>query len=104
MNSTRLSRQLANRTGEALSVIRRLGFQLKVVPAEEPHGREVVLGVRCPFCRGAVAYPGRPRDGSTALAECGRCDVYFPVEDGNVFPTTEGAIARLAPARRYIPA
>lgn len=104
MNNTRLSHQLAARTGEALSLIRRIGFQLKVMPADEPHGREVVLGVRCPFCRGTVAYPGRPRDGSTALAECDGCDIYFPVDDGDVFPTTEGTIARRAPGHRYLPA
>jgi hypothetical protein len=101
---TRLNHRIAARTGEALSLIRHLDFQLKVVPSDEPHGREVVLGVRCPFCRGAVAYPGRARDGSPAMAECGRCDVYFPVADHDVFPTTEAALAGLAHARRYIPA
>jgi hypothetical protein len=102
--STRLIHRIAARTGEALSVIRHIGFQLKVVPSEEPSGKDVCLGVRCPFCRGVVAYPGRTRDGSPAMAECGHCDVYFPTEDRDIFATTEAALAGLTPARRYIPA
>ena len=31
--------------------------------------------VYCPSCCGQVPYPGRARDGSTALAECVACDM-----------------------------
>ena len=44
--------------------------------------------VYCPSCCVQVTYPGRARDGSTALAECVACDIYFPFEDRDVFPSS----------------
>jgi len=73
------------------------------VPDEEPATEDIALVVHCPFCRCAVAYPGRSRDGSAAMAECDSCDVYFDFADGDVFPASSRAIAESS-RRRYIPA
>jgi hypothetical protein len=59
----------------------------------------------CPFCGEQVPYPDRTRDGSSALAECQDCDIYFDVQDQDVFPATPRAAVSPTPARRrYIPA
>ena len=105
MTRTQLNRSIAARTGEPLSVIRRLGFRLLVEPSEEPVAEEIRLVVHCPFCSGQVPYPGRSRDGSNALAECHGCDVYFEFHDRDVFPASSRAAVSPPPARRrYIPA
>jgi hypothetical protein len=105
MTRNQLNECVATRTGESLAVIRRLGFQLKSGPREEPVAEELCLVVHCPFCRGPVPYPGRSRDGSAALAECDDCDVYFPFRDSDVFPASSRRVADHSPARRrYIPA
>ena len=103
MTSAQLNHRIATRTGEPLAVIRRLGFQIVSVPDEEPATEDITLVVHCPSCRGAVAYPGRSSDGSTAMAECDACDVYFGFTDGDVFPASTRAIAE-STRRRYIPA
>ncbi len=104
MTRTQLIRSIAARTGEPLSVIRRLGFRLLVEPSEEPVAEEIRLVVHCPFCSGQVSYPGRSRDGSNALAECHGCDVYFEFEDRDVFPASSRTAVSPTPARRrYIP-
>jgi hypothetical protein len=105
MTGAQLNARIAARTGESLAVIRHLGFQLQSEPGEEPAAEDLRLVVHCPFCRGAVPYPGRSRDGSAALAECAECDVYFPFEDRDVFPASSGRIAPSSPTRhRDIPA
>jgi hypothetical protein len=105
MTRNQVSHLVAARMGESLSVIRRLGFQLKSEPREEPDDDEICLVVHCPFCRGAVPYPGRSRDGSATLAECEGCDVYFPFPDQDVFPASSRRVTDLSPTRhRYIPA
>jgi hypothetical protein len=104
MTNAQVNHLIAARTGESLAVIRHLGFQLSE-PREEPAAEDICLVVHCPFCRGHVPYPGRTRDGSAALAECVECDVYFEVEDRDVFPASSGAASSPPPARhRYIPA
>ena len=101
----RLRHQIAARTGESLAVIRRLGFQIKAVPHDEPVVGDLCLVVHCPFCRGSVPYPGRSRDGSPTLAECEACDVYFEFEDHDVYPARTGRDVEPPPARRrYVPA
>jgi hypothetical protein len=105
MTRTQVNHLVAARTGESLAVIRRLGFQVKSEPSEEPAAQDICLVVHCPFCRGQVAYPGRSRDGSDVLAECDECDVFFPFEDRDVFPASSRRAANPSPARhRYIPA
>jgi hypothetical protein len=105
MTRTQVSHLIAARTGEPLAVIRRLGFQLKHEPREASPSEELRLVVHCPFCRGAVPYPGRSSDGSATLAECADCDVYFEFTDRNIFPARSRAVERPTPAgRRYIPA
>ena len=105
MTRNQVSHLIAARTGESLAVIRRLGFQLKVEPREEPVAEDITLVVHCPFCRGQVPYPGRSRDGSAVLAECADCDVYFEADDRDVFPASARRVAAHSPVRhRYIPA
>ena len=105
MTRTQVNHVIAARTGEPLSVIRRLGFQVQPEPREEPAAEELCLVVHCPFCREPVEYPGRSRDGSTPMAECEACDVYFPFRDQDVFPAGASCLAGREPARqRYIPA
>jgi hypothetical protein len=105
MTSNQVSRLVAARTGESIAVIRRLGFQIESEPPEPPAAEDVCLVVHCPFCREPVPYPGRSRDGSTPMAECEACDVYFPFRDQDVFPASASRLTDHAPARhRYIPA
>jgi hypothetical protein len=85
MTHSQLNDCIANRTGDLISVIRRLGFQLKSQPYQDTSAEDICLVVYCPSCRGQVPYPGRARDGSTALAECFACDIYFPVEDRDFY-------------------
>jgi hypothetical protein len=104
MNRNQLDSRIAARTGESLSVIRRIGFQLQVQPREEPEHEDIRLVVFCPFCRRPADYPGRATDGSRALAECDGCDVFFDFEDRDVFPASskEGQRSSMD-RRRYIP-
>jgi hypothetical protein len=37
--------------------------------------------LNCPRCGGPIAHPGYGRDGSTAMAECLRCDILFDPSD-----------------------
>jgi hypothetical protein len=105
MTRNQVSHLIAARTGEPLSVIRRLGFQVKSEPRQGPAAEELRLVVSCPFCRGAVPYPGRSPDGSAAMAECEHCDVYFEAEDRDVFPASSSELVSHSPAhRRHIPA
>ena len=85
MTQAHLIRSVADRTGESRSTLRRLGFQLTRATPPEPE--DVRLVVDCPFCGRAVPYPGRVRDGSTALAECPNptCDVYFDFAEADVY-------------------
>jgi hypothetical protein len=92
MTRTQLHRSIAARTGEPISVIRRLGFRMLAEPDEEPVAEEIRLVVHCPFCGEQVPYPGRTRDGSHALAECHACDVYFDVQDRDVLPASSPAV------------
>ena len=81
MTQHQLDRAVAAATGESLATIHRLGFN---APTElEPE--EFQLAVDCPFCRRAVSYPGSIGDGSAALAECDRCDIYFDFVPGEVY-------------------
>jgi hypothetical protein len=105
MTRNQVSHLIAARTGESLTVIRRLGFQLKSESREEPTEDDIRLVVHCPFCRGAVPYPGRAGDGSAAMAECADCDVYFEFAERDVFPASARQLGKSTFARhRYIPA
>lgn len=85
MTRAQLVRTIADRTGESLRTVDRLGFQLGTRDRLEPE--DIRLVVACPFCGRAVPYPGRTHDGSTALAECVRptCDVYFDFDVAEVY-------------------
>ena len=81
MTQHQLDRAVAAATGESLATIHRLGFNAPT--ALEPE--DLLLAVDCPFCRRAVSYPGSIGDGSAALAECDRCDIYFDFVPGEVY-------------------
>ena len=105
MTQVELDQALAVQTGEQLSVIRRLGFSLLIEPREEPAADEICLVLHCPFCGDQVPYLGRSGDGSNALAECPRCDVYVEFHDRDVFPaSTKPGRAPGAARSRYLPA
>ncbi len=46
----------------------------------------------CPLCGRPSAYQGRGKRGEPALAECGRCDVYFDFADEEVYVAEAGAV------------
>jgi hypothetical protein len=99
MTLTQLHTSIAARTGEPLSVIRRLGFRLLTLRRTDPGLEHLRLVLHCPFCGQQVPYPGRARDGSNALAECTDCDVYFDFKDSEVFPTHFRADHATVPTR-----
>ena len=84
MTQAQLDRSVADRTGESLQTVHRLGFQPDSILLEP---EEIHLVVNCPFCGRAVPYPGRVRDGSLVLAEClnPSCDVYFDYDETDVY-------------------
>ena len=88
MTRAEVSHLVAARTGESLSVIRRLGFQIVPETCQRAAADDLCLVVPCPFCREPVPYPGRSGDGSAVLAECADCDVYFEADDRDVFPAS----------------
>jgi hypothetical protein len=104
MTQAQLNHRIAERTGESLAMIRRLGFSLVTERQDEPGPEDLRLVLHCPFCRSQVPYPGRAGDGSQPLAECTDCDVYFEFEDREVFPATSRPDRAIMLSRsRYIP-
>ena len=93
---TEVHENIIARTGESLSVIRRLGFSLLTEPRNEPAAEDIRLVLHCPFCGQQVPYPGRARDGSSALAECHDCDVYFEFDTEEVYTIAAGPVSRSA--------
>ena len=91
MTRLALDRAVAAATGETTSTIRRLGFGPAAAPHDDPG--DLALALDCPFCGRPVAYPGRGRRDEPALAECGRCDVYFDFDDAEVYVASEAEVA-----------
>jgi hypothetical protein len=87
MTRTQLNHSIAARTGESLSLIRRLGFSLVAKRPREPRTEDIRLVLHCPFCNRQVPYPGLLDDNSKPLAECRECDIEFQFDDREVFPT-----------------
>ncbi len=85
MTQLQLDSAVADATGESLNLVRNLGFSLMAPGRTDLEPEEIDLAVACPFCRRAVAYPGRTRDGAMPLAECLACDVYFAIAPEQVF-------------------
>jgi hypothetical protein len=81
-----LERAVADALGEPIATVRRLGFGLTTLDhLDESEDLRLVLD--CPFCGRAIPYPGRSRDGSLAMAECLRCDLYFDFAEVEVYAT-----------------
>jgi hypothetical protein len=103
MTRAQLNHSIADRTGESLSLIRRLGFSLVAKRPREPRTEDIRLVLHCPFCNRQVPCPGCSGDGSKALAECRDCDVEFEFDDGEVFPTSTRSRHSSIPVRsRYV--
>ena len=87
MTQSQLLRSVAGRTGESVSTVRRLGFNLGHAAPDDLDPIDIRLVVDCPSCRRPVPYPGRAGDGSPALAECAdpRCDLYFAFDPARVY-------------------
>ena len=92
MTQAQLDRAVTSASGESLRTIRRLGFSLLPDAHDAPLPEELGLFSDCPFCGRPLPYPGRTSDGSAAMGECLRCDVYFEVDPREVY-AAERAIA-----------
>ena len=84
MTQTQLEHNVARITGEPLRMILQRGFSVMSSP-EELETEDVQLVLDCPFCGCPVPYPGLAGDGSEAMAECDRCDVYFGFDPEEVY-------------------
>ena len=91
MTQLQLDTAVADATGESLGLVRGLGFSLASLEGDDLEPEDLVLAVTCPFCRGAVAYPGPTGDGALPLAECPTCDVYFEVTPDAILTTAHEA-------------
>ena len=87
MTRFQLEAQIARITGEPLNRVRRQGFGLMAENHDPADAEEVRLVLDCPFCRQPVRYPGSAADGSEAMAECDRCDIYFGFDICEVYAT-----------------
>jgi hypothetical protein len=86
MTRAELNQQVARITGEPLSQIVALGFSLVCCWDDRHEPEDIRLVLDCPFCGRPVPYPRLASDGSKALAECDRCDVYFGFDPDEVYP------------------
>src|SRR5258705_93804 len=77
MTQSQLDTAVAMAIGESLEVVLSLGFSLVVTGRDGRDLEASDLVLDCPTCGQPVTYPGRASDGSQALAECVRCDIYF---------------------------
>ena len=90
MTQLQLDCAVARATGESPRHVRRLGFGLLASRLGDPEPEDLRLVLDCPFCGGAVPYPGAAGHGSPALAECPRCDVYFDFDPAEVYAAGPG--------------
>ena len=100
VTQSQLDRTVAARTGESLRTVRRLGFGL---PRRRPRSpRTSAWSSTARSAAGPSPTPGRPGDGSPALAECldPRCDVYFDFDPGEVYAARVAACDRPDPGCR----
>ena len=88
MTQTQVEHQIAGMTGESLATILRMGFSTMLQQPDELEPEDVQLVLDCPFCGHPVPYPGLAGDGSEAMAECDRCDVYFGFDPEEVYTVT----------------
>jgi hypothetical protein len=85
LTQAQLDCAVASATGESLDTIRGLGFSTLADDRAGLESEDLCLVLDCPFCGRPIPYPGLVRDGSPALAECDRCDIYFETEPGDVY-------------------
>jgi len=92
MTQRLLHGELAKTTGESVAILRTVGFNLVARQADDLEPEQIVLVLDCPFCRQPVPYPAPTRDGSETLAECDRCDIYFPFQVDEVYTIAAGGL------------
>jgi hypothetical protein len=85
MTHTQLISSVASITGESLSTVRALGFELLTEVDNQLEPEDLRLVVDCPFCRKPVPYPNDALKNSLRLAECSNCDVEFPFAEDEVY-------------------
>jgi hypothetical protein len=90
MTQGQLKCQIARITGEQLLSLRFLGFNLAARHNDDLEPEDIRLVLDCPFCRQPVPYPGPAADGSQAMGECDRCDIYFDFDPGEVYTIAAG--------------
>ena len=88
MTQFQLNRAVAASTGESIGTINRYGFSVLHESPETARSDKLRFLVDCPFCGRPADYPGLARDGSAALAECERCDVYFDFPPHEIYCST----------------
>ena len=96
MTQFALEHAVAAALGESRGTVRKRGFGL-VKPAHcESEIEHLTLVLDCPFCGHVVAHPGTTHCGSTAMAECDRCDVYFTFDETEVYVVPDPSVDRAA--------
>jgi hypothetical protein len=90
-----IERAVASALGEDLATVRRLGFGPATLD-DSCDAVDVRLVLDCPFCGRRVSYPGRARDGSPAMGECAACDIFFDVDDDEVYVAPDAVDATAA--------
>jgi len=85
MTQSQLDGAVALATGESLRHVHRLGFSLLTRDPGDLEPEDLRLALDCPFCGTAVPYPGVAGDGTPALGDCPRCDVYFDFDPAEVY-------------------
>ena len=85
MTQFALEHAVAAALGESHGTVRKRGFGLVKPDPGDAEVDRLTLVLDCPFCGHAIAHPGTTHCGSTAMAECDRCDVYFGFDETEVY-------------------
>ena len=110
MTQAQLDHQVASITGEPLAHVHSLGFSVMTGQQDDLEPEDVTLVLECPFCGRPVPYPGLAGDGSEAMAECDRCDVYFGFDPDEIYtvaadePTRKTAHTASRPSQSHVKA
>ena len=84
---------VAEVTGESLSTIHALGFDLVPESIEEPEADGPHLWLDCPFCGSTVHLSDAGLEKLPESAECGRCETVFDYQFDEVYEADPTRIA-----------